>query len=96
MDNKLRSYDEFLVPDYDPTEYKSLWEHYQDFIEAFNPYKNTVMQQHRKVYHVQSEMLKCGFSDFEIAVAADEARKYWNLDPIERDYNNLRKKRGSK
>lgn len=77
-------FDEFLVPDFDPTERKSIPEYLEEFKIAFDPH-DTVINNHKNANRIANNMVNVdGYSIGEMYNVVDIARAFHNLEKIAR------------
>mgnify|MGYP007071648409 CR=1 FL=1 len=77
-------YDEFLVPDFDPTERKTMAEYLALFKVAFDPH-DTIIRNHKNANRIANNMVNVdGYSVEQMYSVVDEARAFHGLEKIER------------
>lgn len=77
-------FDEFLVPDFDPTERKSIAEYLALFKVAFDPH-DTIIRNHKNANRIANNMVNVdGYSVEQMYSVVDEAREFYGLEKIER------------
>lgn len=79
----MNLYDEFLVPDFDPTEYPTKEEYLELLKKAFDPH-DTIIRNHKNVNKIARQMIAQGYSIDELYKLVDEARELNGLSKIER------------
>ena len=77
-------FDEFFVPDFDPTERKSIAEYLELFKLAFDP-RGFIIQNHKNANRIANNMVNVdGYTIDEMYAVVDEAREFHGLEKIER------------
>ena len=77
-------YDEFLVPDFDPMERKTMAEYLALFKIAFDPH-DTIIRNHKNANRIANNMINVdGYSVEQMYSIVDEARAFHGLEKIER------------
>lgn len=77
-------YDEFIVPDFDPTERKNRGDYLEMFKQAFDPH-DYVIRKHKNANLIANNMINVdGYTVEQMYDVVDEAREFHNLPKIER------------
>lgn len=51
------------------------------FIDAYDPH-NLLISRVRAVSKIANAMIAAGYTDYQIFTAANDARAYWNMEPL--------------
>jgi len=84
-------FDEFLVPDFDPTERKSIAEYLALLKVAFDPH-DTIIRNHKNANRIANNMVNVdGYSVEQMYSVVDEAREFHGLEKIERAQQSVQR-----
>jgi hypothetical protein len=78
-------YDEFLVPDFDPLEKKSIEDYDNLFKKAYDPTSAPLIRRDRNVNRIANNMINVdGYTVEQMYNSVDKAREFHGLEKINR------------